>query len=59
MKCSCGQELREKYEMNLRLREEVRVLYCMCGRTREIIEKGDLRFIYSAHDKFKMLADKL
>jgi len=45
--------------MNLRLRKEVRVLYCVCGRHREIVEKDDLRFITSGHDKFAMLADRL
>ncbi len=59
MDCPCGIEMKVKTEMNIRLREEVDVRFCMCGRERSIVVYGEFDKAYSCHDKFKILADKL
>ena len=59
MDCPCGQEMKVKTEWSVRLREEVDVRSCMCGREREVIEYGPFDHITSAHDKYVLIAMEL
>ena len=59
MDCPCGQPLKIKAEESVRTRESVDVRSCPCGKIKEVVIYGEFDKVNTAHDKFKLIAEKL